>query len=873
MPTKKAERTLTDAGKFPSETCREKLARKWGEDAVALSGPCEGSKLADCVCTQLQQRWDKISERFAGDTGKVEKLAVKLAKSFMEKDDSDKCASDLQASGFDKQAAAGITDYLRAYAIGPATDEEIDGLMNQVSEEDGTDELGDIPGEEAPAEVAPESPEGIPGEEPVDVPFETVEEPIEPPAGGMEGLEAPGEVPGEEMVTIEIPADVAKELVELIGQQVGEGGGIGEGLDLRAPEGDGLGDVEIVDDLGAEAPEGEIAPEGAPAAEPAGVPGEMPENQEPGVQTVTGKPEEACATCSAASPAAPAPAEKGCACAESGKPPVCQHEGHEEHEEHKEHDKHESPAHEKSETPAEEKKEHQFGEKKEEESEETKSAKEAMKMRTGHILRVGETILKLGPEMHLNNTDQLGGHSNMQLGTAKEKAAEEPKALEDGNVKAEAYTANDSKFSDGKTMGKEQKFDPKSVDKGSVTGGNASLMGKDESYPKGGPSVPAGSSAIGGEPWTGGDVSTKGTVIAEFVEGKGLMVTAGGKKFLAPTKIVSVSKELVEAIGNIKFDGDGKKFAQQALKLIRQAEKSGLVDGVTKTDTSKLEGSNFTNDAKKEPEEGGAQTEKGKAAPTDKGVVKTDTSKLEAEKFTNDADKKPEDKAAASDKEVKTAADKKVEEPKALENGNVKPEGYTANDSKFSDGKTMGHEQKFDPKEPGKVSGGEASLMGKDESLPKGGPSVPAGGGKMGQEPWDGGDVSTKGTVIANDQASETKKIKAEAELNMARLTAASVYVADLLRNGDIKDGEYKEALAKFAQMPVQAIQALARSTVEARARVAKTAAASSDSVKTAGCGIPIVVSSNDNEKTLKDKLVEMFKITKNLNEWEKLTR
>jgi len=40
--------------KFPSASCREKIARKWGENATAMSGPCQGKALADCVCGQLE---------------------------------------------------------------------------------------------------------------------------------------------------------------------------------------------------------------------------------------------------------------------------------------------------------------------------------------------------------------------------------------------------------------------------------------------------------------------------------------------------------------------------------------------------------------------------------------------------------------------------------------------------------------------------------------------------------------------------------------------------------------------------------------------------------------------------------------------------
>ena len=40
--------------KFPSASCMERLSRRFGENATAMSGPCQGEKLADCVCGQLE---------------------------------------------------------------------------------------------------------------------------------------------------------------------------------------------------------------------------------------------------------------------------------------------------------------------------------------------------------------------------------------------------------------------------------------------------------------------------------------------------------------------------------------------------------------------------------------------------------------------------------------------------------------------------------------------------------------------------------------------------------------------------------------------------------------------------------------------------
>lgn len=41
--------------KFPRAMCIERVARKWGGNAVASFGPCKGKPLADCICGQLEK--------------------------------------------------------------------------------------------------------------------------------------------------------------------------------------------------------------------------------------------------------------------------------------------------------------------------------------------------------------------------------------------------------------------------------------------------------------------------------------------------------------------------------------------------------------------------------------------------------------------------------------------------------------------------------------------------------------------------------------------------------------------------------------------------------------------------------------------------
>jgi hypothetical protein len=901
---KKAELALSDADKFPKESLREKLSKRFGLDAVALSGPCEGQPIAECVVAQLEKRWDRVKQKL-GSMDKVTKLANKMAESYMSKDDTQDCVKDLKALGFKEAAAGGIASYLKAYAIDDAAELDFNKGMDEVATEapmGGEPPMDDVPPADPMGEEAP-----MGGEEP------PMEESMggEPPLGGEEPPMG-GDLGGEETVTVELPKDLVQQLGEALEVAGGEGGA-GEGMVEGPPEGLDMGDA------GDEMPEG-----GAPdlggleievVEDPMGgemggatdevVPGE------PGEEMDEHKVEGGCA-CGGAGCAAcgggqksvasegPPMAEEKCTCGKD----VCPKCGKPKEEEKKEFDAgvkeekkevsegkpaEEGEKHEEKESPAFEKGEESVekeegGEKKENPFKKEEKKPQVAEASAKKSVKTAEEIARLGNEMKLNSTDQIGPHKGKELGTAKDKAVEAPKPVSEGNLETEGYSAGDKKFQDKATMGHEQKFDAKEVDKGSVTGGESSIMGKDESFPKGGPSVPAGSSPIGGEQFQGGDVSTKGTIIAEITP-KGVVVKADGKQKLAAAKITQKMLPAVKAgLAKIAFVTMDSYIAA-ITKVLVEAEKSGTVDNVTKTDTSKLEGSTFTNDGEKKPDEGGAKTSKGKAVDQDKGITKTDTSKKEANDFQNDAEKKPEgEKKAETKAEVKEAAKaepakvevktaKPVEAPKPIADGNLETEGYSAGDKKFQNNGTLGHEQKFDAKEvdKGSVSKGSASEMGKDESFPTGKPDVPAGGGKMGNEVFDGGNVATKGTIIAETQKREVSEEKgklAEAKVREERLKAAAVYTAELLAQGEITTEEYTKELEKAASLPVPAIQAMIVNVRKARARItAKVAASQQQGETKVGLSIPVVITASNNETSLVERLVKEFKLTKQLDD------
>ena len=98
---KKAYGEFSD--KFPIESCVEKLARRYGKEALALSGPCEGKPLADCVCNTLK----KAGVYSHG-------LAIKVASIWTDKSGTVECLEDCVRQGFDLKQASSVCEALKA---------------------------------------------------------------------------------------------------------------------------------------------------------------------------------------------------------------------------------------------------------------------------------------------------------------------------------------------------------------------------------------------------------------------------------------------------------------------------------------------------------------------------------------------------------------------------------------------------------------------------------------------------------------------------------------------------------------------------------------------------------------------------------------
>tara|TARA_B100000614_G_scaffold262909_1_gene300791 strand:+ start:255020 stop:260860 length:5841 start_codon:yes stop_codon:yes gene_type:complete len=123
--------------KFPVESCREKLARRFGEDAIALSGPCHGSNLVDCVCKSLKS---------AGVYSNG--LAVKIAQIWADRDGCIECFEDNIRSGFTAEQSSLICESMKqvfAQPIEMFADELENGFDdggNDGGFDDGGDEVG-----------------------------------------------------------------------------------------------------------------------------------------------------------------------------------------------------------------------------------------------------------------------------------------------------------------------------------------------------------------------------------------------------------------------------------------------------------------------------------------------------------------------------------------------------------------------------------------------------------------------------------------------------------------------------------------------------------------------------------------------------------
>jgi hypothetical protein len=102
------KQAFTVHGEFPMARCIEKLANRYGENALALSGPCEGKNLAECVCGSLSD-----------ENVYTTKLANKIASTWSERDGMHECVEDFIRNGLALNKAAQACEDLKSKYISP----------------------------------------------------------------------------------------------------------------------------------------------------------------------------------------------------------------------------------------------------------------------------------------------------------------------------------------------------------------------------------------------------------------------------------------------------------------------------------------------------------------------------------------------------------------------------------------------------------------------------------------------------------------------------------------------------------------------------------------------------------------------------------
>lgn len=204
---------------FPIESCVEKLARRYGENAICMSGPDEGKPLATSICNRLRKA-DVYTD----------KIAIKLAESWSDCDGDEECITHQIRAGYSLREAASVCEYLKL-AVAQAPDFFADSL------------------EETSGEG------GMIDENPVEEDVVVEEEDFDPFDGG----ENDGGIGGGN-VTLELPADLVEKLDAQLDKALGENpmeeehhqdddsDGIPNGID-STPEGEGFaseGNIEEV---------------------------------------------------------------------------------------------------------------------------------------------------------------------------------------------------------------------------------------------------------------------------------------------------------------------------------------------------------------------------------------------------------------------------------------------------------------------------------------------------------------------------------------------------------------------------------------------------------------------------------------------------
>lgn len=134
--------------KFPSASCLERLNRRFGENATAMSGPCKGQSLSKCVCAQLEDMGIYTD-------GLAAKVASRLASNNpMISNPTETCISMFVQKGYALSDSCTICDGLRA-AYASAEDLIVEAVSNV--NPFGDDDPDDDPDDDFPKEKSEDS--------------------------------------------------------------------------------------------------------------------------------------------------------------------------------------------------------------------------------------------------------------------------------------------------------------------------------------------------------------------------------------------------------------------------------------------------------------------------------------------------------------------------------------------------------------------------------------------------------------------------------------------------------------------------------------------------------------------------------------------
>lgn len=220
LARKKVSMMLTAASKqdadssFPMANCMEKIAGRYGSNALATFGPCKGKPLADCVCKQLKQ-FNMRKTRFLD----------KFAELYSSKDPMDQCVEDHSTKGYKTAQSMTICEALRKENL---SEEDVNMFVAALDgdKEFSKHELRAMNEAYVSMTKVAQAIEDAPIVDESDI--GDIEAPVAPvsPEGDDDGTDGPGggapadisDAPAD-TVTVEIPMDVAKDIADQVGAQ------------------------------------------------------------------------------------------------------------------------------------------------------------------------------------------------------------------------------------------------------------------------------------------------------------------------------------------------------------------------------------------------------------------------------------------------------------------------------------------------------------------------------------------------------------------------------------------------------------------------------------------------------------------------------